>query len=275
MNQPFSLEHKIQNEKRRRTQIYSTIDYLISNLTYFDFFSVNAFSLVKYSKYLASSSPNLLVTNELIFLSFFSFSNTKFCEFLRQSGITENRVQPLLQYIIPFSDNFFSIQGLPLLFSKKTNKKVKFSKEVYNLFEKAAENALKRFKTPVITNEILFITLLEEKSFKISKILKKILKTDTKWYLFRFELVKMIHSHQSAIRSEVSINQQYFGYLLQIQLNSDQFNQLIEQNNLSNGVSLFRNSLISNILKLDFFNYLTKDIETSIYLTSACRSYTA
>ena len=27
MNQPFSLEHKIQNEKRRRTQIYSTIDY--------------------------------------------------------------------------------------------------------------------------------------------------------------------------------------------------------------------------------------------------------
>ena len=61
MNQPFSLEHKIQNEKRRRTQIYSTIDYLISNLTYFDFFSVNAFSLVKYSRISSKIRLNFII----------------------------------------------------------------------------------------------------------------------------------------------------------------------------------------------------------------------
>ena len=44
-----------------------------------------------------------------------------------------------------------------------------YSTQVNLLFEKAAENALLRFKTPVITSEILFLTLMESTNIKVSK----------------------------------------------------------------------------------------------------------
>jgi hypothetical protein len=36
--------------------------------------------------------------------------------------------------------------------------------------------------------------------------------------LFRYELMKVIHKHESIIRSDVVKNQQYFAYLLRTQL---------------------------------------------------------
>lgn len=77
------------------------------------------------------------------------------------------------------------------------------SYEVHFLLEKAGENALFRFKTPIITPEILFITLMEEKNTKVGKILNKILKNSLDWYLIRYKLIKRIHNQEMNIRGEI------------------------------------------------------------------------
>jgi hypothetical protein len=124
-----------------------------------------------------------------------------------------------------------------------------YSHEILLIFEKASENALTRFKTPVITSEILFITLMEDNSTKLGKVIKNCFVNQLEWYLFRYELMKVIHKHESIIRSDVVKNQQYFAYLLRTQLPTFEFDNLIDNEELEKGVLIFRNSLILSTLK--------------------------
>jgi len=143
-----------------------------------------------------------------------------------------------------------------------------YTHEVYQLFQKAIENALTRFKTPVITSEILFLTMLEEKNCKAGSIIQNLFETEMEWYLFRYKVIKYIHNQESKIRSEVSKNQQYFAYLLKTQLPDAEFNCLIEKMELSKGVLQFRNELIMKFLQLNIFGALTEEITTSIRTTN-------
>ena len=115
---------------------------------------------------------------------------------------------------------------------------------------------------------------MEEKSFSTSKIIKKILGNDTDWYLLRYQLIKHLHSQESNIRSEVSKNQQYFAYLLKTQLGETEFDKLLETQGLNDGVSIFRNMLISESIKLDLFKRLLNDIKKSIEITNT-RKYSS
>ena len=45
-----SIKNQIKNERRRRNQAYQSLDYMLSRITYFDFFSADAFNIAKYSK---------------------------------------------------------------------------------------------------------------------------------------------------------------------------------------------------------------------------------
>ena len=109
---------------------------------------------------------------------------------------------------------------------------------------------------------------------KISKVIKNCFENQLDWYLFRYELMKVIHKQESTIRSDVKKNQQYFAYLLKTQLSTFEFNQLIEREEVANGVSLFRNSLILSTLKTDIFESLLTDINLSIKITSK-RTYSS
>jgi hypothetical protein len=132
------------------------------------------------------------------------------------------------------------------------------------IFEKTIENALNRFKTPVVTPEILFITLMEEKTCKAGKLIKKVLKTDANWYLLRYRLIKRLHSQEVLIRSEITKNQHYFAYLMKTRFSEVDFNKLIKNNLILTAVSFFRNSLIKDILKQNIFEILKDEIFTSI-----------
>ena len=83
----------------------------------------------------------------------------------------------------------------------------------------------------------IFMDILISWSIKVnisfcnkSKIIKKILGNDTDWYLLRYQLIKHLHSQESNIRSEVSKNQQYFAYLLKIELTDLEFEKLLQKN---------------------------------------------
>ena len=283
LEQPKTIAEKILLEKRRRHQTYMALDYFLSAVTYFDFFSSDAFKVVKSAKYLAQICKTN-VTSELLLLPFFSYPS-EVSRILGDFNITEQKIEKLVASLQPQKkEGFFTkkkkalqqrLKSIKGFFVKETlalNQKIKYSHEVNKIFEKAAENALVRFKTPVISPEILFITIIEEKNTKASKIIRKFLKTEVDWYLLRYKLIKRIHNQESNIRSEVIKNQHYFAYLMKIQLTDFEFNKLIENEALAKGVSLFRNTLISNILKIDIFEEIKTEIRTSMKLTNK-RSY--
>ena len=280
---PKTIAEKILIEKRRRHQAYMALDYFLSAVTYFDFFSSDAFKVVKNAKYLAQICEKN-VTSELLLLPFFSYPS-HVSAILKDFDITEGMVETVVASVQKTKkQNFFqkqknsikqTLRNVKGFFVRETlalDQNVKYSHEVNKIFEKAAENALSRFKTPVISPEILFITIIEDKNSKASKIIKKFLKTDVEWYLLRYKLIKRIHNQESNIRSEVIKNQHYFAYLMKIQLTDFEFNKLIENEALAKGVSLFRNTLISKILKIDIFEEISEEIYTSMKITNK-RSY--
>jgi hypothetical protein len=153
-------------------------------------------------------------------------------------------------------------------------KSIKFSHETNLLFEKAAENALTRFKTPVITTEILFLTIMEEKETRASKIIKKLINNETEWYLLRYNLLKNLHRQELVLRNKVTKNHQYFGYLLKTQLSDLEFEKMIETKIFNERISIFRSKLIKDAVKQNWFDFLSKEINKSIRYTTK-RTYSS
>lgn len=269
---------KIKLEKRKRHQAYVALDYFSSLLTYFDFFSVDAFKIITHAKYLGANAKQQ-ITSEFLLASYL-LGNSKILEFLPQNELRTN-----------FENLFFT--NFNIQSSKKKQKSLsifgqknnleneycyftqnQYSHEVNQLFEKAVENALNRFKTPVITAEILFVTMMEEKTSRVGKFIEILFFDEMDWYLFRYKLIKHIHNQESKIRSEVSKNQQYFGYLLKTQLPDCEFTRLIEKKELEKGVLQFRNTLILNLLQRNIFDFLTEELTVSIRINNK-RNYSS
>ncbi len=298
------LERKleeIQAEKRRRYQAYKALEYNLSSLTYFDFFSFDSFEIVKNAKFLAQIYEKKEVTSELLLLPFFD-TTLEIGKVLKEVGFDETFVQSFsvdLQKVIGKGTNQTEEGGIKkkiISFIKKIsnqveefvseyfasdsksevifNQKIKYSYETHQIFEKAAENGLSRFKTPVITPEILFITLMEEKDSKVGKKIRKILNDETTWYLIRYKLLKRLYHQEINVRNQVSKNQQFFAYLLKTELPESSFEKLIQKKLLSKSVALFRNLIIRDLMKKDLFDSF--DIEThSAILISPKRFYSS
>jgi hypothetical protein len=107
---------------------------------------------------------------------------------------------------------------------------------------------------------------MEEKSGRINQIIKKCFRNEMDWYLFRYELIKLIHHQESSIRGEVTKNQQYFAYLMKTELSDSEFKRLLDTTELPKGVLTFRNHLILELLKTNLFENLLKDINLSMKL---------
>lgn len=272
MQQSILLNQKIQEEKRRRNQLYITLDYLFSGINYFEYFSFDAFSIVKNTKYLASFYNKSNVGVDSLLLSFL-FSNSEISSILKDLGISKEKIFLFFSSDNSKLKNYFFFECKQILWNFFFTKKSlnDFSYECNFLFERSAENAFFRFKTPIITPEILFLTFLEEKETKVYKFFKTIIKKETDWYLLRYRLLKTIHHQESTIRNEVSKNQYYFAYLLKTQLSEKEFEKLEAIELLSSAVSLFRNHLILSLLKQNYFELLSKEISLSIELTNIRR----
>lgn len=282
----LTKEEKIQLEKRRRYQAYMTLDYLLSVVTYFDFFSQDAFRIAKKAKDLSQILNKKKVTSELLLLPFFE-NNLEVCKLLEKYGINQ---KSLTQTICPSTIKYkkkvevketsrlkkFLIRlNIPWISNRViVPASVEYSYEVNQIFEKAAENALKRFKTPVISSEILLITILETKKSKAAKLLQTYLKNETNWFMLRYALMKRLHKQELTIRNEVPKNQQYFSYLLKTQLSEFEFDTLMEKEYVSTGVSMFRNLLISEVMKTNLLETVKNDIYISMKI-SGKRNYSS
>lgn len=257
------FKNQIKNERRRRNQAYQSLDYMLSRITYFDFFSADAFNIAKHSKYFTQLFGKQIVTSEFLLFPFF------YCDSNLSRLLDEFEIKQKFLEILNQKFNLTQLSRKNFKISKFTvNENFPYSTEVNLLFEKTAENALIRFKTPVITSEILFLTLMESTDTKVGKLIQNQILTDTEWHLLRYRLVKSLHNNESIIKSEVSKNQQYFAYLLKTELPEIEFNKLIETNSLVDGVQLFRNMLINELTKVNIFKLISIEIKKSIKVTN-------
>lgn len=305
-------EEKKRTEKRKRYQTYLLLDYFLSTISYFDFFSKDSFTIAKSAKNLAQLFEKKEVTTDLLLFPFLDTESPS-QKFLMEIGITseilysfmkkehekkkeknlflqkekskkENLPLPIffsvLKNIEEQTEDLFNwfgtTEGKNSNMRKKKNKnsfflnqQIPYSFEVHQLFEKCSENALERFKTPIISSEILLLTLLEEKQFSSGKFLRRFFETETEWYLFRYKLLKELHEQESSIRTEVSSNQQFFAYLLRSRLSENEFLKSMQKKELASTVSFFRNHLVIFLLQQEFQKKIKKEIHASINITSS------
>jgi len=272
---PLNIKEKIRIEKRKRYQAYSALNYITSSISYFDFFSKDSFKIAKKSKYLSQLFNKTEITSEFLILPLLEI-NSEISKVLQIHSITFQTVQELIFLANKKkldNSNFFQNFRKEILQKKVIfQKNLLYSYEINQIFEKACENALNRFKSPVITAEILLLTILEEKNSRGGKLLKKLLKTETEWFLLRYKILKKLHNQEVQIRSEISKNQHYFGYLLKTQLSDNEFEKLLHKRLLEESVSTFRNLLVIETLERNIFEILEDEVKISI-LASNTRRY--
>lgn len=288
---PIERALLIKSEKRRRVQVYNTIDYFLNISNFMSFYSKDLIKILSYSHIwshlkftsnedgLKNIDQKEIQTEDILYSFILSESNLQKIlidynlNFDNLSEFFENTTSPKKESIL--SNFSFSKINLKIksfinkISSKKKDgeknviewkEKPKFSKEALLIFEKSLLNAIDRFKTPVITPEIFFITLMESKNCKASKIIKKILPRESDWYMLRYKLIKNIHFEESHVRNDIIRNQKYFGYLLKSRLSQLEFSRLIDLDLLGLAVSYFRTKLLKKALQINLLAELQKDI---------------
>jgi hypothetical protein len=269
-------------EKRRRSQAYKYLDYFLSKYTYFDYFSRDTFEIVKFSKYLAQINQKDHVTPDLLFLSFLNATLIS-GQLLQKYGFDEKFVQDFFSKSKPdFYKKFLKIfkniqifKNLSKFLQKEKffiDQHIDYSYEVHQIFEKSAQNALSRFKTPLITPEILLITLMEDKNSSIGQMIEEKLIETTNWYIFRYKLLKYLYFQEINLRTNIPRNQHFFAYLLKMEISQNSFEKFQKKKSLSKVVSFFRNILISEVIANNFFENFQQETLFSIF-TGPKRKY--
>jgi hypothetical protein len=265
-----SLSKKVLLEKRKRHQAYITIDYLLGFLTYFDFFSNDTFQIVKNSIFFSKLLEKNTITSDVLLISLLD-EKFELSKVLKEYNLSQ---ESLLGVFSNTDSKTGKKNSFSTFFSKKAKseefeeKEIIYSQEMNQLFEKIVENALYRFKTPVVTPDLLFITFMEEKTTKAGKLITKMLKNEANWYLVRYRLIKRLHSQEVLIRGEITKNQHYFAYLMKTRFSEFDFNKLIKNELLLTAVSFFRNFLVKDILKQNLFQTLGDEISHSIKINN-------
>ena len=78
----------IKLERRRRNQVYFALDYILQRVTYFDFFSSDAFNIAKYSKSFAQLFEKKVVSSEMLLFSFF-YCGSSLLKLLQEYSLDE------------------------------------------------------------------------------------------------------------------------------------------------------------------------------------------
>ena len=287
----MDVKEKIILEKRKRNQIYTTLNYLNPHKNKFDFFSSDALTILKLSKEITKKFNQEKLTTEILLLTFFN-RDSELTDILHKYNISFQTIQKYIIYGYKL-DNlytrevskttpkvFLTISNLFKLVNSSFQKKILISANVpYNyevnlILDKAIANAY-RFKTPVITPEIIFLTLLEEQDTSAGQLLKLILGTDLNWNLLRYEILKKLHNQETQVQGKIFKNTRYYAYLLKIEMNDEQFEKLLDKKDFAKIVSSYRDLVISKVLDSKVFETLEKEIKYSIKIHRKNRKYSA
>lgn len=295
MNQKILIEPSkallIKTEKRKRIQAYNTMDYSFNLSNFMDFYSKDLIKILSQAQILSNLVANDFksfkkpyfneISSEHI-LSSFILGDFNLKKMLSEYGLTPYVIQSLKdlaplsrKHISTFSffykkmfykAKYFFLKNIALKkIGHKQNESI-FSSDALGVLQKSIVNAANRFKTPIISPEIFFITLMESKASKASKAIKNVLHNKLDWHMLRYELIKNVHIEESHIRDDVAKSQKYFGYLLKSRLSQLEFSRLIDLDLVGLAVEYFRNKLLKKALHADLLSLVKRDVFCSAYL---------
>jgi len=171
-----------------------------------------------------------------------------------------------------YLDNLIDRSLLQLKLIKELPKEdscLDYAYQVETILTLASEAALKRFKTPIITSDILFLVLLEYAwKDKTRNLFPKLVQKKTDYLLLRYQLLKQLHNQESSLRNQIPKNQQFFAYLLKTQLPEKMINEFLANENYEPHVSLFRDELMKKVAKVDLQKLLYQETLANIDETS-------
>lgn len=285
------LAKKISAEKFKRNQAYVALDYVLSLTTYYDYFDVDTLMLIKEAKNLGKFAKEIPVNSETLLLAFLGKERESH-KILKEYNLTLNKALSVFdskkfkKNIFQLAYNFFKkkkewvedklINRFNLILNwfqkgKDEEEKILFElreveiedisvgKDFTNLLAEAVKLGIK-YQTPVITPDILFLALLDDKSSLTGKIIKRVIRSARVRSLLRYRIVKKIYNEKILFNSLVPINQRFFGYLFKSELSEVQFKRLVENKEFSKAVRLYRNTLIKSILSINLTELIDEDI---------------
>jgi hypothetical protein len=267
------LTNKRFREVRRRLHFYTNLELLASRISIFDVMNPDTFKILLHAKRIAKYYGFEEVTEEILIIAFLSgkkpihklFKKAKlnkeaiYQEFLIKHQLPERNI---FQKIGDFILEKIFLEKKPLL-----DKKFNFSVECLDLFFKASENTFERFKTFVITPEILLITLLESKN----PLLMKGLEDKKKWYILRYILLRRINTEEMLIQTKIKTNQFLYIYLLKSRIPQRTYQFYLGGKRRKILYLAFRALLFSRVLKWDRLKFLESQTRRAIRINSILR----
>ena len=235
---------------------------------------------------------NTFYRNSTSFLRFVFKKMKQFNEnILEYSILLDKRFEILLESLLP---KFYK-RKLP------ESIEIPLSDPITELLNEALISAVERFQTPIITTDIILLTLIEKvledlgpvpsgelfeenfvssppppASLLITKWFESVFHGDTKTelYLLRYELLMKIHKDESELKSQVPPEQHYFGYLLKTELPESTVQNLLENETFNSAVMEFRDNLMESSNKEDLQTRIYNDVLEKL-LSNPERSYSS
>lgn len=267
------LTNKKFREIRRRLHFYTNLELLASRITIFDVMNQETFKILLHAKRIAKYYDFEEVNEEILLLAFLS-GKKEINKLFKKAELNKNAIYQefLTKYKLPTRNIFQKIGNFILekIFLEKKpllDKKFNFSTSCLDLFFQASENTLERFKTFVITPEILFITLMEKKM----PLLLKGLENKKKWYVLRYILLRRINTEEILIKGKVKPNQFLYIYLLKSKLPQRTYNLYIGGKRRKILYFAFRSLIFSKVLKWDRLKFLEAQTRRSVRINSILR----
>lgn len=161
-------------------------------------------------------------------------------------------------------------------FYKRSLKDIKISDDCCTFFENLMYFVKIKYKTPVITNELLALAFLDS---KYGSFLKLLLNDLNSFYEIKYFLIKNLYEQEILIKEEIPKNLQYFSYLIKSGYFEKDFQSLVKKENLlvkgnlPLKTTLIRNFTLQKIFKTSIFQSLEDEIFQSIFISSKNRTY--
>jgi hypothetical protein len=281
-------EIQLSLENRRRYQAENMLDLILHLTSPYDLFTFDAFQILVCAKYISENMEKYSVSTEFLLPAFFLLDLPAVLP-LRHFQVNENEINQMIaklhkkkekthflikffnkkkEFVLHYLTKFLKKSELlkelfiePVIYDEDISE---FSDEMEEFLVQCTINASERFKTPSVSPEILLITIIEEKNTTAGKMINSFFSSETHRQLLRYELIKMLHKQECALKNRLSSYNLLYGYLMKAHLSEKEFNKLLDSNLLDSAISVFRNTLISELVILDYLDLLSLRVNQSI-----------
>lgn len=278
----LKAENPYLKEKRKRDQVYEALDLYLALETKVDFFTSDTINILSRSKIIPFILENKNLTSDMIVYAFFSKNFHRFSKYFKEVNFTKVKVKkylgkkwskPLIgqnllkfkvfayfRYLLYKFENFFFSNINPLNYFNKSNQTIntiKYSDELKEVLKKTIFKARFIYRTPIISSNILFLTLIEHKLSHSRELFIKLIPNIKSLVLLRYRVLSELYKTNVYITTMVTKSRLFYIFYGQMALDEQIFQNLIARPMRIQAYALrLRNNMIKKALRYSYSKYL-------------------